>query len=145
MAEYLYLVRCNDLVKIGITNDVEYRLRTMQTGNPYPLELILQFEYKSAMLVERVLHSKFSKFRVRGEWFRFTDDELETVVKTCLAFEDGSASFGEGFAMEVLRSAVSYCLQAGINVEWNREGDILYMTVEGVNYDPEKESLVITE
>jgi hypothetical protein len=145
MAEYIYLIRCNEFVKIGISSDIEYRLSNLQVGNPYQLQLLHKIECEKASLVEGLLHSRFSRSYERGEWFIMTDEDVEEAVKMCSVFQDGSNAFGDMFVGEILRSAVSYCLEAGINVEWHRDGGTLFMRVDGMNYDPEQKRLVLVE
>ena len=48
----------------------------MQTGCPYDINLIGFFRTFNAIRDERILHRKFSKHHVKGEWFRIPDIEL---------------------------------------------------------------------
>lgn len=69
---YVYLIKCEGFVKIGNAHDPEKRMKDMQVGNPFELELIakLPFEGKrAAHTYEMELHHRLRKHRVRGEWF----------------------------------------------------------------------------
>jgi hypothetical protein len=143
--EYVYFIRCNEFTKIGITNDIDYRLRSLQTGNPYPLELLCKFEYANALPIEGILHKRFSGRRVQGEWFKLSDTDLSDAFKICGAFDESGMVFGPTWEGELLRSAVSYCFQAGIKVDWEWENGNLIMRVEGVNYDPDNRCLVLVD
>ncbi len=55
------------VIKIGISQNPEARLRSLQTASPTPLRLIVAV-YGTANL-ERRLHRKFSPMRRNGEWF----------------------------------------------------------------------------
>jgi hypothetical protein len=52
-------------VKIGIADDVEKRLKELQTGCPHDLRIIGRIKGN----VESRLHEIFDQFRLRGEWF----------------------------------------------------------------------------
>ena len=73
-------------VKIGVVQDVsrdsQQRIRDHQTGNPRNLELHHVTQTPGPYRVERFLHQKFGPNRVRSEWFRLTDAELEGAVQT---------------------------------------------------------------
>lgn len=64
----IYFARCGDCIKIGYSGSSKLRLRDLQVGNPEPLELIGWMRGPQA--VERSLHCKFDRLRVRGEWFQ---------------------------------------------------------------------------
>lgn len=65
----LYILSCGDLIKIGVTNDIEQRIRTLQTGNPLPI-ILEHIETKNhPYKIESYLHRIFAQYRIRGEWF----------------------------------------------------------------------------
>ena len=66
-------LRGGSAVKIGVAKNPAARLAELQTGNPKELELALTFgpmSEKQAYQLESRFHSKFRKYRIRGEWFR---------------------------------------------------------------------------
>lgn len=73
-------------VKIGVVQDIsrdsQERIRDHQTGNPRNLELHHVTQTPGPYRVERFLHQKFGPKRVRSEWFRLSDTELEDAVQT---------------------------------------------------------------
>lgn len=80
--QYLYLIQCKanqffTHYKIGIANDVQTRLATLQTGNPFELELIECYGFENAEIVERAIHQAFKKQRIRGEWFELNSHQVE--------------------------------------------------------------------
>lgn len=83
MAEYLYLIDCKGSKKIGVANDVVSRLAALQTGNPFPLELIVCFKFVSAEVVEKALHQKFQAARIHGEWFQLDSQEVAAFITLC--------------------------------------------------------------
>lgn len=70
---YLYVIEANNndniLHKIGITNDLETRLKNIRTGNPFPIKYVFSQEMDNAFKVERWLHIQFKDYRLEGEWF----------------------------------------------------------------------------
>ena len=59
-------------IKIGVSNNVNNRLDSLQTGNPRKLTLMASIKCRSindAYRLEKKLHKKFKPHRVRGEWF----------------------------------------------------------------------------
>jgi hypothetical protein len=84
VTQYLYLIRCNeDAYKIGIASDVRSRIASLQTGNPYKLELADCYSFPNAEVVERALHVKFDGVRMVGEWFRLRGDQLHDFGLIC--------------------------------------------------------------
>jgi hypothetical protein len=77
---YIYIIRCNEYYKIGVAHNVGHRLYELQTGNPYPLEIVGSYPAPRNMCIsfEGTLHSVFEQcgFRVRGEWFIGIDDNF---------------------------------------------------------------------
>lgn len=61
-----------DKVKIGVTHNLEHRLKSFQTASPYPFVVLHQIMCpvrSHAERLERDLHKRFAPFRFSGEWF----------------------------------------------------------------------------
>lgn len=70
--KFLYLMRTIDTYyKIGVSDDPNKRLLSLQTGCPSPLSIEAVWEVKDAYLSETQLHKKFVKFNTHLEWFLF--------------------------------------------------------------------------
>ena len=74
----LYVIGFEDeqfhgIVKIGVTNNVKKRLATLQTGNPWRLEVKAMVYRSDSFQYENWLHGHFDRYRMRpdGEWFDF--------------------------------------------------------------------------
>lgn len=61
-----------DFVKIGFTGDIDSRLSKMRSDNPCDLRVLACYE--GDRLLERSYHRKFVRSRVRGDWFRFSEE-----------------------------------------------------------------------
>jgi hypothetical protein len=79
----VYFIACNDAVKIGTAVNVTSRFNTLQIGNPDPLCLLGAIPGDE--ILEKALHRRFKHLRIRGEWFRNTD-ELAAFIEA--GFED---------------------------------------------------------
>ncbi len=70
---YLYAISNGDQIKLGMSSDVNKRLKTMQTASP--AELVLLWKYyiantpADAIKIEKMLHRACKQFHIRGEWF----------------------------------------------------------------------------
>lgn len=65
-------------MKIGFTKDLRSRLRSLQTGSPKELRVLLTIPGTSDD--ERELHSRFSSDHVRGEWFHLSPSIRELIA-----------------------------------------------------------------
>lgn len=66
---HLYVLSCGARLKIGVTNDIDKRIKTLSTGNPEPIKLEYIEERYLPHKAEKYLHRRFHKQRVSGEWF----------------------------------------------------------------------------
>ncbi|MFA5618950.1 MAG: GIY-YIG nuclease family protein [Weeksellaceae bacterium] len=83
---FVYLMNdtVNNFHKIGISNNPEYRERTLQSEKP-TIELIASKEFpvrKIAESFEKALHETYSKKRIRGEWFDLSQEDVQHIIKS---------------------------------------------------------------
>lgn len=72
-SSHIYVLASAGFHKLGVTGrHGRDRIRDMQTGNPFPLELVGMFAGDER--TEDYLHTKFRHRRVRGEWFDLAED-----------------------------------------------------------------------
>ena len=87
----IYLIKAEEtnLYKIGYTaGSAEDRLNGMQTGCPHKLSIVKTV--KGDVRQEKWLHKSFSNNKKRGEWFEFSDDEVEDVVDKMKNYRDAN-------------------------------------------------------
>lgn len=75
-------VVCN--IKIGMSkNDPQKRLTQLQTGNRKNLTVYRAIITKDYKKLERELHDKYAKYRIRpnGEWFKITKRMVRSECK----------------------------------------------------------------
>jgi hypothetical protein len=91
-SERVYFIRAGNVVKIGRSLAPENRLKALKknTGETIvpqnvPIELAkIVWTFPGGRRAERALHIHFAKYRVAGEWFRWSR-EIERFVKDGLA------------------------------------------------------------
>ena len=80
---YSEIPRVTDVmnVKIGISIDVEDRLRNLQTSNPFKLNIIKSFDAGvEALKHEKHFHNLYAEYNTSGEWYKFKTEYFEDVV-----------------------------------------------------------------
>ena len=83
---FVYLMQdtTNSYYKIGISNNPDYRERTLQSEKP-SIEMITCKQFpnrKIALSIESALHSAYKEQRIRGEWFNLTDSDVAAIIET---------------------------------------------------------------
>ena len=74
---YFFQGECGGAIKIGYSRDPEKRLRTIQTGYPDTIKILLIIP--GTEKTEKILHKQFGKSRLKGEWFRPDDYVIEEI------------------------------------------------------------------
>ena len=101
----IYLIKANDinLYKIGISKNAINRLRQLQTGCPYQLELISVYEPKNfSNKIEKIMHRSMSIYKkdedsisLMGEWFDLQQKEINEFIDNCESAEKTLTSLYE--------------------------------------------------
>jgi Meiotically up-regulated gene 113 len=66
-ASFLYVIKCNDIYKIGESASPEERLKTFKTGHYETLELVFTKETTMPKKLEHKVHELLSEHHVNGE------------------------------------------------------------------------------
>ncbi len=77
-------------VKLGVTTDVDARLRAIQTGCPYKCVVLAQ--WPGSPRLERKLHEHFKEHRKHGEWFELPPYSGKAIYDIVMNHETGSHS-----------------------------------------------------
>lgn len=91
---FVYLLKmtnehAENFYKIGITkNDVNKRIKQLQTGNHNEITVANTFETKHYFKIESMLHRKFASNHTRGEWFEIEEEKASQFISECEAFEN---------------------------------------------------------
>lgn len=81
--QYVYFIAAdpyNGAVKIGKANDCDIRLKQLQTGTHLDLKIYHKLAVPNAFVLEKQLHRQYASYRLRGEWFSFTREELDRAI-----------------------------------------------------------------
>jgi hypothetical protein len=77
----IYFIQDKQYVKIGCTDNLDRRIKELQTATPNKLKLLLVME--GSFDTESTLHFLFASYRYRGEWFRYKD-KLKYCIRGCI-------------------------------------------------------------
>lgn len=66
---YLYFITDGQYIKIGVSNDVDKRLKTLKTGSSQDIRLLGKYYLPNPYSVEALLHQLLKNYRINGEWF----------------------------------------------------------------------------
>ena len=74
--EFVYFVRAGNLLKIGRSKNPFKRMGALSRDVNHKCEFLFALRYPYAKVGERLMHNKFSKYRVFGEWFTFNASKI---------------------------------------------------------------------
>jgi len=75
---YFIRARCEgNPIKIGYSINPKARIKALQTASPVKLRLLKTIPGNRQ--IERALHRKFKKYRLRGEWFKGSKELLQYI------------------------------------------------------------------
>lgn len=79
---FVYIIQCEGThyYKIGSSFNPNERLKSMQTGIPFDLKLIFYIEKEFANSIELMTHLEFQDYRIRAEWFTFSERIIAKVI-----------------------------------------------------------------
>ena len=90
--KYIYMFRAGERAyKVGVSNDILKRVKSIQTSSPERIEIVISRPVDNANMVEKKLHEWLVAHRANGgkEWFDLTPIQaLELVIKMT-NFEEG--------------------------------------------------------
>lgn len=79
--EYVYVIGGTDKpYKIGTAKDVKRRFTDLQISSSVPLYVHLTADTQDGRALEQRVHTRLSRFRVRGEWFDCSIPEIEDAM-----------------------------------------------------------------
>lgn len=83
----IYVIQCNEFIKVGIASEVPQRLRDMQVGNPYQLVVVGHWKTNHPHRDEQAIHAFLDKFHERGEWFKLPKSMLDLITMKLPGYE----------------------------------------------------------
>lgn len=90
MNKYVYLISDSKsyTYKIGISNNPEKRIKSLQTGNDKTLKIVCKVLCENYSNVETALHNKYNFLRVSGEWFELNDKDVLNFEQDCKKIDE---------------------------------------------------------
>ena len=83
MSGYIYLFECGDKYKIGVSKNVERRIKDLD-NRPFKVNLIAKVHSNIAYKVEQTIHNLLKRYKIEGEWYDFptvpTKEWFESIV-----------------------------------------------------------------
>lgn len=86
---YVYLLECEGHHKIGKARNLLKRISAYKTHNPFDCELVKKVYIEDCSKFEEMIHQRFSCFRHRGEWYKFTDGSLDVIYQIFDKYSNG--------------------------------------------------------
>ena len=83
----VYVLQCNEFIKVGIAGDVVARVAELQVGNPHPIRILGHWIATDAIREEEIIHSHLERYRERGEWFRLPKQMMDTIAMKLPGYE----------------------------------------------------------
>ena len=78
---YIYLAKCGDRYKIGVSKNVETRIKQLN-NRPYKVELVASSGLiENAYKIEKELHIEYDDYRLEGEWFSLPNDSVDEIIE----------------------------------------------------------------
>lgn len=70
----LYVLRAGEFYKVGLSKNIERRIKDLQTGCPLPIELVELYQVRlrgdeRAYRLESLVHKSLKEYQTIGEWF----------------------------------------------------------------------------
>lgn len=76
---HVYLVKCGPYYKIGLSTDVNVRLRQI-AHSPFVTELVHLIETDDVYTLEKELHEQYADKRRKGEWFELSQQDVTEIM-----------------------------------------------------------------
>lgn len=73
----VYLIRAGDLYKIGMTRNLDFRMKAIGIELKMPIWLLRTWVIRTPRIMEHYLHGMFREHKITREWFRLGYHEIE--------------------------------------------------------------------
>jgi predicted small secreted protein len=89
--KHIYLIKEseNNYYKVGVSGNINQRIKQLQTGSAGTIELIEKYPSKYSHKIEKALHRKYQQYNVKGEWFNLPESMLNDFIKDCEMYNNG--------------------------------------------------------
>lgn len=85
---FVYLLKVSEgIYKIGVSKNVNKRVKQLQTGNPDIIEVVDTFPSQYPYKIENVLHRRYKYKNIHGECFKLSEKDINNFKQECLTCE----------------------------------------------------------
>jgi hypothetical protein len=77
---YIFNLRDTEFYKIGKTENLVERLKSVKTNNPFEIKLIAFFECKFPRRMEGFIKKKYKLNKYKNEWYRLNQYDIGNIV-----------------------------------------------------------------
>lgn len=105
---YVYFVADvdDDLIKIGKCDNLRQRISDLRWTTKKSLRVMRFQRFFAPLLIERMLHKEFDRFRVRSEWFR-ADSELVIEIASGVVLSQMREIVEQGLRDEFMNGVIT--------------------------------------
>jgi T5orf172 domain len=81
--DFIYVIKGDNMVKVGVSTNPRARCLALQTGSAYPLEIVFAAPVRNAYAVESLAHDLLGSTRIRisGEWFGCSSETAIAAIR----------------------------------------------------------------
>lgn len=80
---YILNIENTNLYKIGVSQNINRRLKDISNSMPFNVNLIFSLNVKNTYDLESKLHNMYSEFYIKNEWFELGINEIFNIIKLC--------------------------------------------------------------
>lgn len=91
---YILFISELNVCKIGISENVEKRIKQLQTGCPFRIDVVKKYDSPIASRIEKIMHRKYgsrkvdeNQYNLIGEWFNLSIGEVLDFEENCREIE----------------------------------------------------------
>jgi len=76
----VYVLKCNNMYKIGWSGDVASRVSALRIAMPYEATIVHMIKADDAPQLEAKLHERYAAKHIRGEWFALDVFDVDEIL-----------------------------------------------------------------
>lgn len=91
----VYLLKCGDKFKVGVSKNVDRRIKELDK-RPLPVKLVTKSELvHCAFEAEKEIHERLEDYRIDGEWFDIPESLIGSVIQSIENVDDLTYGYEE--------------------------------------------------
>ena len=69
-----------EYTKIGYTDDINQRIKSLSTASPTGIKLLYKRETDYAYQIEQALHKRYRSYNSNLEWFMLSENQIQEII-----------------------------------------------------------------